>query len=473
MDTFVNYLSLFFSRAILIYALFIMISYIILAYISIRTSKKYIKNNQRVDYSKLLTSNISPSISILAPAYNEAPTINDNIKSLLSIEYKNFEVVIINDGSKDETLQNAIDEFQLEPVKFSFHSAIPTQLVKQIYKSKLKEYHNLIVIDKENGGKADALNAGVNVSVNRYITSIDVDCILEKDSLVKMIKPFLQEKTRVIATGGVIRIANSCKVVDGKIKKVKAPNSFLARVQTIEYLRAFLLGRMAWSRMDGLLLISGAFGMFDKEIVIKSGGYSTKTVGEDMELLVRMRRYMIDNKHEYTVKFIPDPLCWTEVPEDIKTLTRQRNRWTRGTIETLLTHKKMCFNPKYKILGLLSYPYWLVFEFLAPIIEIIGLCILLFLAIFGSVNWMYFLFLFGMIYSFSVMFSFLSLLAEEKTYAQYKKFSDIFKLMGAALVEPFIFHPLIIRAAMIGNAHYIDGKTSWGEMKRKGFQTKD
>ena len=330
----------------------------------------------------------------------------------------------------------------------------------------------VIVLDKENGGKADALNAGINVASSKYITSIDVDCILEEDALIKMIKPFLQTNKKVIATGGVIRIANSCEVTNGKITKVNVPKSLLARVQVVEYLRAFLLGRMAWSRMDGLLLISGAFGMFDREIVIKCGAYSTETVGEDMELLVRMRRYMVDNDLEYEVQFIPDPLCWTEVPEDLNILIRQRNRWTRGTIETLKLHRKMFFNPKYGVLGMLSYPYWFFFEFLAPIIEFVGFIALLVFVVLGLMDWKFFLALLGFILCFGFLYSVFAILMEVLTYNQYKKRKEIFSLMLTAFLEPFIFHPFVVWSAVKGNIDLLRKKNAWGEMTRTGFAGK-
>ncbi len=469
MNHFIELIDGFLSLFILIYALAVMFSYTLLASISYDTLKKYLKNNRKVNYNKVLDSNLSPTISIIAPAYNEENTIIDNIKSILSVHYQNFEVIIVNDGSKDGTLSKIIKEFQLVPYNYAYRTEIKTQIIRKIYRSNLPEFDKLIVVDKENGGKADALNAGINVASSKYITSIDVDCILEEDALIKMIKPFLQTNKKVIATGGVIRIANSCEVTNGKITKVNVPKSLLARVQVVEYLRAFLLGRMAWSRMDGLLLISGAFGMFDREIVIKCGAYSTKTVGEDMELLVRMRRYMVDNDLEYEVQFIPDPLCWTEVPEDLNILTRQRNRWTRGTIETLLMHKKMFLNPKYKTLGMLSYPYWFTFEFLAPLIEFFGFIFLVLMTIFGIVDWQFFVVLFLMIYSFAFMFNMFSLYIEEKTFAQYKKFHQLYKLALAALLEPFLFHPIVVYSAVKGNLNYLSGNKSWGEMSRKGF----
>ena len=240
---------------------------------------------------------------------------------------------------------------------------------------------------------------------NSVICCIDVDCILENDAMLKLIKPFLNNGNKVIASGGVIRVANSCVIEDGRIIEVKLPDSFVARVQVLEYFRAFLMGRMAWSRVDGLLLISGAFGMFDKQIVIEAGGYDTNTVGEDMELLVRMRRMMQERNVPYTVGFVPDPLCWTEVPQTWKVLQRQRNRWTRGTAETLWIHKKMMFNPKYRILGMLSTPFWFFFEWLAPLIEFTGILFFIILFILGQVSWQVFLSFFLAVYSFAILFS--------------------------------------------------------------------
>lgn len=277
---------------------------------------------------------------------------------------------------------------------------------------------------------------------------------------------------RVIATGGVVRIANSCIVKAGRLIKVNLPEKFLPRVQVLEYIRAFLLGRMAWSRLDGLLLISGAFGMFDKEIVIACGGYDHTTVGEDMELVVRMRRYMIENNSPYTVSYIPDPLCWTEAPDNYHILGKQRNRWTRGTMETLWKHRRMFMNPKYKVLGLLSFPYWFFYEYLAPIIEFVGVSITLILAMFGLLYWKFFFLLLLFVYTFAVLFSMLSLLTEEYTFHQYEKKTDFLKLILTAMLEPIIFHPFVVYAAIKGNIDKMKGNTGWGEMVRGGFTKK-
>jgi len=454
-----------FSIAVIVFA-----TYILLAVISGFEMISYLRKNSFVDYSALLSSPLAPSITIIAPAYNEGNTIIDNIRSLLSIHYTDFEVVIVNDGSTDDSLSKVIDFYQLERVDYFIDTIIPTKPIRGIYKSSNMAYSKLTVIDKVNGGKADSLNTGINFTNNRYFAAIDVDCILGEDAILKMIKPFLEDnRYRVIATGGVIRVANSCKVKDGKIVEINLPDSLLARFQVLEYTRAFLMGRMAWSRLNGLLLISGAFGIFDREIVLKAGGYNIHTVGEDMELIVRMRRYMIENNLSYKVIYIPDPLCWTVVPESLKILSRQRNRWTRGTMETLFNHITLFFNPKYGNLGMVGHPYWFFFEWLAPIIEFLGIFYFLMMLVLGNPDWPFFYLLLGFTYLFAVVYSSWAVVFEEFTFAVYRRKRDVLKLILITLIEPLVFHPLTIWFSLKGNYHYLIGNISWGKMDKKGF----
>ncbi|GAB2760541.1 glycosyltransferase family 2 protein [Salinimicrobium soli] len=459
-----------FNYLILLFAVTVMTSYLILAAISGVSLKSYLRRNKFVNYNALLALDSAPHVSLIAPAYNEGRTIQENVRSLLSINYNNFDVIVVNDGSKDNSIPLLIEKFDLVLSDRKYHPQIPTKEVKAIYVSSNPAYSRLIVVDKENGGKADALNTGINISKNPYLVCIDVDCIMDKDVLLKLAKPYMEQSgTRTIATGGVVRIANSCVIKSGKLMEVRAPEKMLARIQVIEYLRAFILGRMAWSKLDGLLIISGAFGMFDREIAVACGGYDTKTVGEDMELIVRMRRYMIERKEPYSVQYIPDPLCWTEAPETYKILRKQRSRWMRGTIETLFTHRKMLLNPKYKTLGLLSYPYWLFFEYYAPIVEVSGLLITILLVVLGILSWKFFFLFLLFVYAFAVMFSMMALYTEESTYRRYKTLSDHWKLVMAALLEPIIFHPFTVYAAIIGNWEKIRGNKGWGDMTRTGF----
>jgi cellulose synthase/poly-beta-1,6-N-acetylglucosamine synthase-like glycosyltransferase len=471
MRYYVELLIEFLETGLFFYAVFLMSSYVILSIIALYSLKLYKRTEKVTNYRDILPSIISPKISLIAPAYNEQLNIVENIKSLMSLHYANYEVIIINDGSKDNTLKDAIEAYDLVlDESYLPKEVLPHKKIRGIYRSQIPHYKNLILLDKENGGKADALNAGISESNGTYVACIDVDCILEQDSLLRLVKPFLNSKERVIATGGVIRIVNSCVVEDGAIKKVTVPKSLYARAQVVEYLRAFLLSRVAWGKINGLMLISGAFGMFDKEILIKSGGYNPKTVGEDMELVVRMTRYMVENDKEYRVDFIPDPLCWTEAPEDTTILGRQRNRWTRGTIETLGMHKKLFFNPRYGKFGMISYPYWFFFEYLAPLLEALGIVWFIVATILGLINWPFFLLVTLFVYLFAQMINMLAIFTEEYTYHKYNDIKDIGKLAVASLIEPFFYHPYILYSAIKGHIDFYKGSHGWGEMTRKGVK---
>ena len=463
----------FITFGILIYSVTLLSTYFMIGAYSTYANIQHMRRHSFTDYSIVAGSPIVPDISVLAPAYNESATIVENVRSLLSIYYNNMELIVINDGSKDDSLQKLIEAYGLVMIPYFIDCRIPTKQVRGIYKSTNPAYKKLIVVDKENGGKADALNVGLYIASKKYVTCIDVDCILEQDALLRMVKPFMTSTDKhVIASGGVIRIANSCEVQGGKITKVHVPKNMLARIQTIEYIRAFLLGRMAWSKLNGLLIISGAFGMFDRDIAIKAGGYNINTVGEDMELVVRMRLYMEDLKLPYRVRYISDPLCWTEVPVTYKMLWRQRDRWTRGTIETLSIHRKLFFNYKYGRLGLLSYPYWFFFEMLAPVVEFTGWMLFLILTIFQMVEWPFYFLLLIFIISFGYLFSSFAILMESFTFQQYKEKGDVFKLYMAVLAEPFVFHLFTVLAAIQGFLKKIlKTDKGWGEMIRGGFSS--
>jgi poly-beta-1,6-N-acetyl-D-glucosamine synthase len=453
----------------LIFAASVAFAYVVLALLSRHEMKKYLHKNSFVDYKRILASPLVPGISLIAPAYNESLTIIDNVKSLLSIIYNNMEVIIINDGSKDDTMAKLVEAFGLVKVNFDYRQAVPSKNVRGIYKSQNRAFRKLLVVDKENGGKADALNVGLNVSQKELIACIDVDCIIQPDALLRMVKPFLEEKIPVIASGGVVRIANSCVIEEGRLIEVKLPDNLIARFQVLEYIRAFLLGRMAWSRINGLLLISGAFGLFRRDVAILAGGYNTNTVGEDMELIVRMRTYMHEHNRPYKVVYIPDPLCWTEAPSSFTVLGRQRNRWARGTFETLKAHKRIFLNPRYGVMGMVSYPFWLFFEWLTPFVEIIGVSFFAIQAMLGMVDWSFFFALLLTLYSFSLSLSLYALMTEEYSFSRYTRKRDISKMILIAMIEPFYFHPRVVVWSLKGNLDLLKGKKSWGEMTRSGF----
>jgi biofilm PGA synthesis N-glycosyltransferase PgaC len=459
----------FFINFVFLFTLILFTCYLGLGYYSIKKLRKHAKKVTYSDYNSVAISPLSPSVSIIAPAFNESANIINNVKTLLSLQYRNFEVIIINDGSTDDTFKLLVDSFGLEKSDYFFDYKIPCERIKGIYKSNNKEYANLSVVDKVAGGcKADAANAGINICRNDLVLVIDADSIIEPDSITKLVKPFLEErKKKVIGTGGVIRILNSCEVKDGLVNKINFPKKFLAKWQVLEYTRAFLLGRMAWSQLDGLMLISGAMGMFDREILIKAGGYDRHAIGEDMELVLRMRRYMSEHNQKYVVTYIPDPLCWTEVPSDYKSLKSQRTRWARGLIYALKKHSVMYFNGKYGKLGTLGYPFWLFFEWLAPLVAFFGMIYTVYLGISGSINWKFFLLLYGFIYSFAVFMSAWSILFEELTFHKYSHKKDVLKLLGISFIEPFLY-PMISYFSVVGNIEFLMGKKGWGTIIKKG-----
>jgi cellulose synthase/poly-beta-1,6-N-acetylglucosamine synthase-like glycosyltransferase len=417
----------------------------------------------------LFASNLYNPISILAPAFNEESTVVESVHSLLQLRYPNFEIIVINDGSKDQTMQVLIEEFELERVERYVPLILDHKPIRGIYRSR--RFNELIVVDKENGRKADALNAGINVCRNDLFCAIDADCVLEPDVLQNMLRCFIEDET-TIAVGGIVRVANDCLIEGNEIKEIRMPKSFLARIQVVEYLRAFLFGRVGWDYMDSLLIISGAFGIFDRNAVLRVGGYLHDTVGEDMELVVRMHRYHRENTIPYRVRFLPEPVCWTEVPEDINVLSRQRNRWHRGLADTIWRHRKMMFNPKYGRLGMFAMPFFFFFELLSPIIELLGYIAVILMVVLGLFNPTFAALIFAATVLLGVVLSVASVLCEEYTFRRYSKVKDVLIMIGFAVIENFGFRQVHALWRFKGLVDFLKGNKEWGAMTRKGFGEK-
>ncbi|MFN4232998.1 glycosyltransferase family 2 protein [Thermus sp.] len=303
------------------------------------------------------------------PTYNEEKTIAHSVRSFLSLHYPEFEVIVVADGPKDRTLEVLKEAFRLVEVEWVYRRALATKPVRAVYRSLV--YPNLIVVDKENGGKADALNAGLNLARYPLFCAVDADSLLDAQALLRASRLFLEDD-RVLAVGGTLRPLNGAVVREGIVETLHLPRGYLEKVQIVEYARAFFMGRAGWSAMGALLIISGAFGLFRREEALRVGGYRTDTVGEDMELVVRLHRRAREEGREYRIVYTPDPICYTEVPADWATLRKQRNRWHRGLWEVLWNHRTMLFNPRYGRLGLVAMPYFFLFEALAPVVEVLG-----------------------------------------------------------------------------------------------------
>jgi cellulose synthase/poly-beta-1,6-N-acetylglucosamine synthase-like glycosyltransferase len=464
----VRVLSRGFSMFVILYFILINIVYFLMLISSFLAIVRYLRRDLFSDYRIIIQSEFSTAISVLAPAYNEQATITESVNSLLKLNYSTMEVIVINDGSNDETLATMIREFGLRKTHRVYVRKIKTKPVRGIYTSDKPEYKNLIVVDKENGGKADALNVGVNISHYPLFCAIDADSILEDNALLKVAKPFLEDDT-VIAVGGIVRIANGCEIERGRVKTVRLSKKRLPVFQVVEYLRAFLSGRMGWSAVNGLLIISGAFGLFRKDIVLACGGYKHDTVGEDMELVARMHRYMHDNDLAYKVVFVPDPVCWTEAPETLKILSRQRSRWHRGLLDTLLIHRSMTFRPAYGVIGMFSVPYYILFELLGPVIEVVGYVFVAYAFMFGYVHVQVLALFFIVAIVYGMLFSVGAVLLEEISFHRYPRARDLFRLIMYAVLENFGYRQMTVAWRIKGLIDHFRGVKSWGTMQRTGF----
>ena len=417
----------------------------------------------------LLVSEATMPISLIVPAYNEEATIVENVKSMLTLRYPDFEIIVVNDGSKDNTLDLLIQTFQLKPITRAFDPAVKHAPIRQIYKSPL--YSHLIVVDKENGGsKADASNAGINISRKELFCVVDADSLLEVESLLSSVRPFMEEPGRMIAVGGTIRVLNGCTVRAGQITNMGLPHNPLALIQYIEYIRAFLMARLAWSRWGMLSIISGAFGIFRRDVVLEVGGFSHGTVGEDYELVIKLHKLMRDQGRPYSMRYVPEPVCWTEAPETFKVLATQRKRWQRGALEVFFKHRDMLLRPKYGMLGMVGLPNNLVIDVLGPLAELAGYVLMPILWMAGRLNGDFILAYTALFFLLGVFISICSLILEEMELKRLESWQDLLKLSLVAVVENFGYRQYNSWLRFMGWWEFVAKKQVWGEMTRKGVK---
>lgn len=431
--------------------------------------------SQRADEHALwdiLRSNNVPGVTIIVPAYNEEATIRQSVLALLKTQYPDFNIIVVNDGSGDATAETMVDGFEMKRTYLVRQTeTIHHKPIRGIYKSE--RYPNLVFIDKENGKKADAINTGLTCVRTPLFCVIDADSLLDPTALMKAVRPFIETSENVIAVGGTVGIVNGSEVEDGQVTRFGLPKNFFARLQVVEYVRAFLLARLAASRKGSLAIISGAFGIFRRDIAIEVGGYDTSTVGEDMELVLRMHRHMLEKKEPYAVRYVPEPVCWTEAPESLKFLSNQRTRWQRGALECLSRHRKMIFNPRYGRLGMLTLPLFILIDLLGPIAELCGYVLCLMLLAIGWLSPQYFLALTALIFSFGVFISLMALVVEQDEIERLKSGRDIISVLLMACVENLGYRQLCSYWRIRGLIQYFRGVNHvWGKMERKGFNAK-
>lgn len=416
-----------------------------------------------------LRSRAALPISVIVPAYNEEATIRESVMALLSLRYPHLRIIVVNDGSKDSTAETMIAQFDMtETYLVRDSETITHKPIRQIYRSD--RYPALLFIDKENGKKADAINVGLTCVRTPLFCVIDADSLLESNALLKAVRPFTETSDNVIAVGGTVGIVNGCKIENGQVVEYGLPKNFLARLQVVEYIRAFLMARLAASRKGSLAIISGAFGIFRREIAVAVGGYDTTTVGEDMELVLKMHRYMMDQDKPYAVRYVPEPVCWTEAPESFKFLSNQRTRWQRGALECLSRHRSMLFNPKYGRMGKITLPTFLIVDLVSPIAEILGYLLMLIFVLLGWMDVRYFAALTALIFSFGVLITALSLAIEQDEIERFSRSSDIWKVLLTAMAENFGYRQICSFWRVRGLIQHMRGrKPSWGSMERRGF----
>ncbi|WP_037325021.1 glycosyltransferase family 2 protein [Salinimicrobium terrae] len=471
----------------LLYSFYVKISWLFFVYgmlllsfyfLGVVLSAMAVKRNKRrsrfLQVKDIVSATDIPSVTLVAPAFNEGRTIVENVKSLLSIQYPFYELIVVNDGSKDNSMDLLIEKYKLKTIDSTFIvQPIPTAMVRAVYKSTEIQYKHLTIIDKNNGGRSDAINCGINFATTELVLCTDADCIVEQDAILKMVRPYLEEGDReIIACGGAIGVANDSEIKSGVLKKLKVPKDLLPTTQVVEYIRAFLIGRMGWGEVNGLMLVSGAFGMYPRTRLLEVGGFNINTVGEDLELCIRLRVHMEKLKKKYKVVYIPETLCWTEVPHTYSIFVKQRDRWTRGLWETLKLHRYLFMNPRYGKMGMIFFPYWCFFEFGAPIVEFLGIIFIIFFGYHGLIDWPSAILLFTAVYLLGCIFSSVAVFFYILNFRHYSSAREVAELLLAAYLEPFIFHPVLVFGQLKGLYKKLFGiKSGWGTMTRKGFST--
>ena len=428
--------------------------------------RRYSASVSATSLRRMLRSPLAPRISILVPAYNEVAGIVDSVRSLLALDYPQLEVIVINDGSTDDTIKHLVASFGLCKVLRPMPPFLPCRPVRAAYapRSQLR----LLVLDKENGGKADSLNAGINFASYPLFCSVDADSILEPDALAKTALPFIEDPYRTVATGGLVRVANGCRVERGRVLEARLPRSWLPMFQVVEYTRAFFGARTGWTALNGLLIISGAFGLFRRDTVIAAGGYRTDTVGEDAELVARLHRTCRNAGRPYRIVYIADPVCWTETPESARFLRRQRRRWHRGCVEMLLIHRRMMLNPRYRAVGLLALPSMLLFEVLGPVIELTGYVVTIVSVALGRLAAGTFLLFLALAVLYGLILTLGSLALEEAAAGRFPGWDDLRRTLFFAVAENLGYRQLQHVWRLEGFWQLIR-KAEWGAMERKGF----
>ena len=418
----------------------------------------------------VLQSPLTPPISIILPAFNEEACIVDSVDAVRLLEYSELEIIVVDDGSTDGTLERLTEAYDLVLSRTPLRLQLPSKPTRAVYVSR--RLPNLVVVCKENGGcKADAINAGVNAARFPLVCVTDADAILEKDALVRAVRPFIERPRETIAVGGTVRIVNGCAVSVGRITRVGAPRNLLAALQVVEYMRAFIASRTAWSQMGGLFLISGAFGVFRKDALVEVGGFNPKAIGEDMELVLRMHRTFRAQKRRFRIVFVPDPVVWTEAPESLKGLRSQRKRWHRGLLQCLWWNRRMVFRPSQGAVSMLGLPYLWIFEAGGTVVEVVGYVVIVVSALLGELNAAFLVLFVVVAMAYGVALSVSALVMDDTRSLHSQSVADIAWLLLCTVIENFGYRQLLAVWRFAAMIELLAGRDAgWEPLERKGFQ---
>ena len=455
---------------ILVYFLAINTSYLVLMVAAAADFRAHLRRQEYLDRDAAAASPLVPGVSLVVPAHNEEPAIVSAVESLLSLRHPRHEVVVVDDGSTDGTFAALVDRFDLVgvdreiPMDVPVRAAILGMYVPQDGRTRL------VVVRKENSGKTEAVNTGINAGTQPLVAIVDADSVLDPDALIAVTQPFVVDPVRTVATGGVVRAANGCTVTAGRITKVGMPREWLARIQVVEYLRAFLLGRSGWSRLRGLILISGAFGVFRRDLLVEIGGLDHGSIGEDFELVMRLHDVMTRRRADYRVAFVSEPVAWTEVPVTPRILARQRRRWHRGLWEVLWKYRGMLFRRRMGRIGFVVLPWFWLFELAAPVLELAGLVLVGLGLVLGLLDWGWVLLFMAVAYGYASVVNLVAIAIEELSFHRYPRWRDLALSLVASVFENFGYRQMTAFWRCQGLLDGVRGRTQvWGPMTRRGF----